>query len=206
VGSLVRKVVSNSRFEPGSKDDAVVLQAEKIFSVFQTLEPIGDDIFNFSPPTGAMEVAEFLEPSRRGENPYGKEAPDFTLKTFQGATVQMKKLRGKIVLLSFWASWCGPCRHEMPVIEKLSHQYRDQGFLVFGVNDEDRDTIRDYIKENGYSFPTLVDEEQEALKLYHVGAIPTTVVIDREGKIASYQVGMSSETELRAILNKLGIH
>ena len=206
VGSLVRKVVSNSRFEPGSKEDAVVLRAEKIFSVFQTLEPIGDDIFNFSPPTGAKEVAEFLEPSRRGENPYGKEAPDFTLKTFQGATVQMKKLRGKIVLLSFWASWCGPCRHEMPVIEKLSHQYRDQGFLVFGVNDEDRDTIRDYIKENGYSFPTLVDEEQEAMKLYHVGAIPTTVVIDREGKIASYQVGMSSETELRAILNRLGIH
>ena len=118
----------------------------------------------------------------------------------------MKKLRGKVVLLSFWASWCGPCRQEMPVIEKLSHQYRDQGFLVFGVNDEDRETIRDYIKEYGYSFPTLVDAEQEALKLYHVGAIPTTVVIDREGKIASYQVGMSSENELRAVLRTLGIH
>ena len=112
VGSLVRKVVSNSRFEPGSKDDAVVLQAEKTFSVFQTLEPIGDDIFNFSPPTGAKEVAEFLEPSRRAENPYGKEAPDFTLKTFQGCDSpneetsresRLAELLGKLVrTLSPW--------------------------------------------------------------------------------------------------------
>jgi peroxiredoxin/outer membrane lipoprotein-sorting protein len=204
--NLVRKAESENRFQPESKEEATVLNTEKIFSVFKTLEPIDDEIFKFLPPSGAKEVAEFLEPSQRAENPYGKEAPDFTLKTFKGATVQMKKLRGKVVLLSFWASWCGPCRHEMPVIEKLSHQYRDQGFLVFGVNDEDRDTIQDYIKENGYSFPTLVDEEQEAMKLYHVGAIPTTVVIDREGKIASYQVGTSSENELRAVLRTLGIH
>ena len=206
VGNLIRKVVSESRFQPGSLEEAMVVKTEKIFSVFKTLETIDDEIFNFLPPTGAKEVAEFLEPSRRAENPFGKDAPDFTLKTFKGETVQIKKLRGKVVLLSFWASWCGPCRQEMPVIEKLSHQYRDQGFLVFGVNDEDRGTISDYIKENGYSFPTLVDEEQEASMLYHVGAIPTTVVIDREGKIASYQVGSSSETEFRAILNRLGIH
>jgi peroxiredoxin len=203
---LVRKVVSESRFQLGSQEEAMVVKTEKIFSVFKTLETIDDEIFNFLPPTGAKEVAEFLEPPRRAENPYGKDAPDFTLKTDKGATVQLKKLRGKVILLSFWASWCGPCRQEMPVIEKLSHQYRDQGFWVFGVNDEDRETIRDYIKENGYSFPTLVDEEQEALKLYHVGAIPTTVVIDREGKIASYQVGLSNETELHAVLNRLGIH
>jgi peroxiredoxin/outer membrane lipoprotein-sorting protein len=203
--NLVRKAESENRFQPESKEEATVLNTKKIFSVFKTLEPIDDGIFKFLPPSGAKEVAEFLEPSQRAENPYGKEAPDFTLKTFKGATVQMKKLRGKVVLLSFWASWCGPCRQEMPVIEKLSHQYRDQGFLVFGVNDEDRDTIQDYIKENGYSFPTLVDEEQEAMKLYHVGAIPTTVVVDREGKIASYQVGTSSEADLRATLRELGI-
>ena len=117
----------------------------------------------------------------------------------------MDKLRRKVVMLSFWASWCGPCRQEMPVIEKLSHQYRDQGFLVFGVNDEDRETIRDYIKENGYSFPTLVDEEQQASMRYQVRAIPTTVVIDREGNISSYRVGLSSESELRAMLKILGI-
>ena len=206
LSNLVRKVVGESRFQPGSKEDDVVLRTAKTFLIFKTLGPVDDEIFNFLPPSGAKEVAEFLEPSRQAENPYGKEAPDFTLKTFKGATVQLSKLRGKVVLLSFWASWCGPCRVEMPVVEKLSHQFRDQGFLVFGVNDEDRDTIRDYIKENGYSFPTLVDEGQEALKLYRVGAIPTTVVIDREGKIASYQVGMSTESELLAILNRLGIH
>ena len=206
VGGLVRKVAGESRFEPGSKEDAVVLQTEKTFSVFKTLERVGDDIFNFSPPTGAKEVAEFLEPTRQTESSSGDEAPDFTLKTSKGAIVQMKNLRGKVVLLSFWASWCGPCRQEMPVIEKLSHQYHDQGLLVFGVNDEDRETIRDYIKENGYSFPTLVDEEQEASTLYQVRAIPTTVVIDREGKISSYEIGLSSEAKLRAMLKRLGIH
>jgi peroxiredoxin len=136
----------------------------------------------------------------------GKEAPNFTLKTVKGESVQIKKLRGKVVLLSFWASWCGPCRQEMPVIEKLGQQYRDKGLMVFGVNDEDRETIQDYIKENGYSFPTLVDEEQEASNLYNVHAIPTMVVLDREGNVASYRVGLTREAELRAMLGTLGIH
>jgi peroxiredoxin/nitrite reductase/ring-hydroxylating ferredoxin subunit len=146
---------------------------------------------------------------RESEEPalIDKPAPDFSASTLDGQNVSLAGFRGqKNVVVSFWASWCGPCRLEMPVIDKLSHQYHDQGLLVFGVNDEDRETIRDYIKENGYSFPTLVDEEQEASKLYQVRAIPTTVVIDREGNISSYEIGLSSETKLRAMLERLGIH
>jgi len=108
-------------------------------------------------------------------------------------------------LLNFWASWCGPCRLEMPVIEKLHQEFHEKGLRVFGVNDEDIDVIRDYVAEHEYSFPTLVDPEQQAITLYRVRGIPTMVVIDREGKIAHYRTGLSREAELRSWLKKSGI-
>ena len=93
----------------------------------------------------------------------------------------------------------------MPVIEKLHQQLHGKGLRVFGVNDEEIETIREYVAEHEYSFPTLVDTDQQAMNLYRIRGIPTMVVIDREGKIAQYRMGLSREGDLRSWLRKAGI-
>ncbi|MFN8009288.1 MAG: redoxin domain-containing protein [Terriglobia bacterium] len=202
---LVLKSVSESHFVPSSGENVVHVRTEKTFSSFKTEGPIPDANFNFSPPPGTSEVSEFIEPPRHAEGLVGGEAPDFTLKTVKGESFQLKRLRGKVVLLSFWATWCGPCRMEMPVLDKLSQQYHSKGLLIFGINDEDRETIQDYLQENGYRFPTLIDESQEVAILYRIRAIPTMVVIDREGKLVSYHQGLSQESEIKSALKMAGI-
>jgi peroxiredoxin len=93
----------------------------------------------------------------------------------------------------------------MPVIEKLHQQFQAKGLRVFGINDEEIDTIREYVVEHEYTFPTLVDTDQQAMNLYRIRGIPTMIVIDREGKIAQYRMGLSRETDLRTWLRKAGI-
>ncbi|MGH9426798.1 MAG: TlpA family protein disulfide reductase, partial [Terriglobia bacterium] len=163
-----------------------------------------EDTFAFKPPADAKEVAGFRKPARTAVE-IGSEAADFQLKDLEGREIQLKGLRGNVVLLNFWATWCGPCRLEMPVVEKLHQQFHGKGLRVFGVNDEDIDTIRDYVAEHEYSFPTLMDTNQQAMNLYRIRGIPTMVVIDREGKIAQYRLGLSRENDLRAWLRKAGI-
>jgi peroxiredoxin len=161
--------------------------------------------FTFDPPPGTKEVAEFRFLRASGPGLIGQEAEDFKLKDLADQEVHLRSLRGQVVLLNFWASWCGPCRLEMPVIEKLHQQFKEKGLRVFGINDEDIETIREYLNEYEYTFPTLIDKEQEIARLYGIRGIPTMVVIDRKGMISHYRVGLSREGELRLWLRKAGI-
>ncbi len=201
--NLVLKAVQFDKLPDGAAD-ALETEITTTFKKAKVNEALPDSAFVFQPPAGAKEVAEF-----RGARPaaieIGSEAADFQLKDLDGGEVQLKSLRGKVVLLNFWASWCGPCRLEMPVIERLHQQFHEKGLRVFGVNDEDIDTIRDYLSEREYSFPTLVDAEQRVMALYRIRGIPTMVVIDREGKIAQYRLGLSRESDLRLWLKNAGI-
>lgn len=200
---LVLKLV---QFDNLSGEDANTLETE-ITTTFRRVDinpSIPDSSFVFKPPADAKEVEAFRQP-RPAAIETGSEAADFQLKDLEGREIKLKSLRGNVVLLNFWASWCGPCRLEMPVIEKLHQQFHGKGLRVFGVNDEDIDTIREYVAEHEYSFPTLVDTDQQAIRLYRIRGIPTMVVIDREGKIAQYRLGLSRESELRLWLRKAGI-
>ncbi len=177
----------------------------KVFTFVEIYRPVADSLFVFTPPEGAKEVEELNIPGMKRANLSGKEAPDFALKDLEGKAVSVKSLRGKVVLLDFWASWCGPCRQELPHIEKLHTEYKEKGLVVLGVNDEDAQVALDFVKENRYSFPTLVDAQREVSKLFQVTAIPTVIVIDKEGKISTHYIGARSEADLRAALKKVGI-
>lgn len=127
---------------------------------------------------------------------YAEPAPDFTLQSSSGENVRLAEQRGKVVMLNFWASWCGPCRQEMPLLDGMYKRYGPAGFQFYGVNvEEDNTDAKKLLKELGVSFPVLFDPESKASKLYKVDAMPTTVVIDKKGQIRFVNRGYKSGDE-----------
>lgn len=123
-----------------------------------------------------------------------EQAPDFTLKSLEGSNLRLEEYRGQVVLINFWASWCGPCRQEMPLLDQLHQRYVDTGFAVLGVNVEGEEgPARKLIDKVPVSFPVLIDEGQTVSELYELQAMPSTVVVDRDGVVryihAGYQPG-----------------
>ncbi|WP_404364156.1 TlpA disulfide reductase family protein [Marinobacter sp.] len=109
-------------------------------------------------------------------------APDFTLKSNQGENLRLEDYRGQVVMLNFWASWCGPCRQEMPVMDDIHEQYKDLGFTVLAVNvDENTAEADRFLSAVPVDFPILYDNESRVSELYGVDAMPSTVMIDRDG-------------------------
>jgi len=110
-------------------------------------------------------------------------APDFTLRGADGRNVRLDELRGQVVLVNFWATWCGPCREEMPRLNALYEKYRKSGFVLLGVNidDDPHAAIATALKLN-VGFPVLLDTDKKVSKLYDLSTMPSTVVIDRDGK------------------------
>ncbi len=112
------------------------------------------------------------------------KAPNFTLKSNSGKNVKLSELRGQVVLLNFWASWCGPCRQEMPLLEKMQRRYSSLGFTILGVNvEEDPRKAKTLLKDISVSFPILFDTRNTVSKQYKVSAMPSTVMIDRNGNM-----------------------
>jgi len=141
----------------------------------------------------------------RGAHPaqVGKKAPDFTVS--DGAnTIKLSNYRGKIVLLNFWASWCGPCVEETPALEQLHHDRPDIQILGVSV-DTDSDAYQRFLKHFRVDIPTVMDPEQKAARLYHTDGWPETYIIDREGIIRRKVVGDPdwSNPEIRAYLKNL---
>lgn len=110
-------------------------------------------------------------------------APDFTLTSKDGDNVRLQEHLGDVVLINFWASWCGPCREELPYLEELQQEYADLGFTILAVNlDEDPSKADLLLNDIPVSFPVLFDVNDDVSKLYNVQAMPTTVIVDRDGK------------------------
>ena len=111
-------------------------------------------------------------------------APDFTLRTMNGPNLRLAEQRGRVVMVNFWATWCGPCRQEMPQLDRLYQKYRASGFVLLGVNvDDDARKAADVAAKLGVSFPVLLDTDKAVSKLYVLSTMPSTVLIDREGKV-----------------------
>ncbi len=111
-------------------------------------------------------------------------APDFTLHAMTGANLQLKDQRGRVVMVNFWATWCGPCREEMPQLNRLYEKYRASGFVLLGVNvDDDTSKAAEVAKKLGLTFPVLLDTDKKVSKLYDLSTMPSTVIIDRDGKV-----------------------
>jgi len=112
------------------------------------------------------------------------QAPDFTLKARSGDNKRLSDYRGQVVLLNFWASWCVPCRAEMPILDDIHKKYESLGFTVLGVNvDLDSNKAIKYLKDTPVDFPVLYDPKGDVSKLYSVSAMPSTAIIDRDGNV-----------------------
>ena len=139
----------------------------------------------------------------------GQVAPDFVLRSATGENLRLSEYRGDVVLINFWATWCGPCRQEMPLLDDLYGRYQRVGFNLLGVNiDEDSRRAMQMVQELGVNFPVLFDENKEVSKLYEVEAMPVTILVDREGIVRhvhhGYKPGYEEKylTEIRSLLRE----
>ena len=186
------------------RGDNAKIQMTIDFSAFQ-IGPVAESIFEFDPPKGAKLVDAVPIPGQTGSFLLNQPAPDFELKTLEGEKVHLADLRGRPVLLSFWASWCGPCRSELPTLSKLSEEYKEKGLVILGVNDEGKAAARKYADHAELAFRTLDDSGSKAHRLYRVHAIPTLFLIDKDGKIVLFLKGGRDAARLRASLTGAGL-
>jgi peroxiredoxin len=111
-------------------------------------------------------------------------APAFTLTTVNGESATLSQYKGQVVMLNFWATWCGPCQQEMPLLDQMYRKYKPAGFTLIGVNvDKDAPPVRQLLDRKPVGFPVLLDPASQVSKSYHVDEMPSTVLIDRKGNI-----------------------
>ncbi|MGC3980282.1 MAG: TlpA disulfide reductase family protein [Steroidobacteraceae bacterium] len=136
-------------------------------------------------------------------------APTFTLPGKNAEAIDLAKLKGQVVMLNFWASWCGPCRTEMPLMDQIYKKYSAAGFVLLGVNvDTDSTDAQKFLSQVPVSFPIAFDRDNKVSKLYDVSAMPSTVFIDRKGNVRAlhrgYKAGDEAEylTQIRALIKE----
>jgi peroxiredoxin len=120
----------------------------------------------------------------------GRPAPEFRLRSFAGRTISLSEFRGDLIVLNFWASWCVPCREEMPTLERAWQEFGNRAVVIVGINvADDYDAARDFLKQVGVTYPNVYDPEQTRLEAYQVTALPTTVLIDPKMRIRGRVAG-----------------
>ena len=156
-----------------------------------------------------LALSVFAATSLASSGLEGQQAPDFALKSSTGENLRLSEYRGDVVMINFWATWCGPCRQEMPLLDELYTRYQRVGFNLLGVNiDDDSRRAMQMVDELGVSFPVLFDARKEVSKLYDVDAMPVTVLVDREGNVRhvhhGYKPGYEEKylDEVRSLLRE----
>jgi len=130
-------------------------------------------------------------------------APDFTLPSFEGEPVTLSDLWGRVVVLNFWASWCPPCRQEMPAFQRVWDAYRDKGVLFLGINIQDDEAeARAFLREFGITYPNLLDPPGRVATLYGAVGIPSTFVIAQDGTLRRHRVGALKEKALIGMIEE----
>jgi peroxiredoxin len=134
------------------------------------------------------------------------EKADFTLKDLHGKKVTLSDLRGKIVLVNFWATWCPPCRAEMPELDAIYTHFQAQGLVVLSITDEDPFKANSFVAPNKYHPPVLIDSDNKVHKLFHVEGIPRTFVFNRDGKLVAEAIDQRTQRQFLKMLSETGLH
>jgi len=131
-------------------------------------------------------------------------APDFALDDLEGRSVRLSDLRGQVVLVNLWATWCPPCRAEMPDLAALYQAYKDQGFIILGVDDQERaQTVADFMARNPAPYPILLDPDSRVARAFRVNYLPASFLIDRRGVLRATLPGQSARVRLENALKPL---
>lgn len=159
--------------------------------------------FSFEPPEDTRLVEEFKRPSPERPEPkkselIGKPAPEFTLLDVDGAEVKLSDFKGKVVLLDFWATWCGPCVQAMPQLQSLFENYKGKNVVILGINswERDQDVVKPFLEEKNITYRILVDPDNEVIAKYGVTGIPTFFIIDKKGFIRHSHIGLPSDESI----------
>jgi peroxiredoxin/outer membrane lipoprotein-sorting protein len=205
-GLTLRSAVGAKLIVPNLPEPVEIRQTMRTTRLLLDVD-LPDSRFVFTPPPDASETADWTLPGIVKPEVVGKPAPEFTAQAMDGTKVDLAALHGKVVLLDFWTAWCVPCRKDLPAIEKLHREFREEGLAVLGISvGGDKAAARKFVGGTAPTFPILpLDEAGDLLSKLSVNAFPTLVLIDREGKVAVYEVGVQGEAALRADLAKLGI-
>jgi peroxiredoxin len=134
-----------------------------------------------------------------------RQEADFTLTDLQGKTWSLRQLKGKVVLVNFWATWCPPCRKEMPDLNTLYQRFKDQGFVILAISDEEADKVKPFIAERNISYPVMLDPGRKVNELFQVEGIPKSFVYDREGKLVAQSIDMRTQKQFLEMLGQAGL-
>jgi thiol-disulfide isomerase/thioredoxin len=165
------------------------------------------DAFRFRADPESKRVRRFMRRSPEHSALEGQEASDFTLERLDDTkAVKLSELKGNVVLLDFWATWCGPCRSWMPIVAKAHRDYADQGLRVFAVNERETEAkVKSYLTRQKIDVPVLMDRSGEVGTMYKASSIPLTVVIGRDGNVVRVMVGLHGEEDLKDVLQEAGL-
>ena len=133
------------------------------------------------------------------------KAPDFNLKDQYGVTHSLENYKGKVIFLNFWATWCPPCKKEMPDIENIYKEYGEnkKDVVILGINSEKENEAKKFLKDKGYTFPTVIDENSEVMRKYFIQAFPTSFVIDKEGNVYGYVMGGLTKEQIKQVIEEV---
>ncbi len=143
--------------------------------------------------------------SKMTEDDERREHADFTLTGMDGKPWSLKEQRGKVVVLNFWATWCPPCRKEMPDLEKLYQQFKEQGLVILAISDEDAGKVKPFVAGQKVTYPVLLDPGRKVNELFQVEGIPKTFVYDRNGKLVAQSIDMRTRRQFLEMLAQAGL-
>jgi len=134
-----------------------------------------------------------------------RQQADFSLADLQGKTWALSQLRGKVVLVNFWATWCPPCRKEMPDLQTLYNRFQDQGFVVLAISDEDAGKVKPFVAERNVTYPVLLDPGRKVNELFQIEGIPKSFVYDRQGVLVAQAIDMRTQKQFLEMLARAGL-
>ena len=195
-----RSALGISETTPGSGPRSI---QTTVYTKIELNADLPDELFTFTPTPGSMQVERFQDP--RSFDLTGQPAPEFTLREMDGSEFTLTSQHGKVVLLDFWATWCMPCRMEMPILQDLHEEFASRGLMVVGITRDRVPEIRAFLDAQGITFPALIDDTSDVNKAYLVNGIPVGIIIDAQGNVSSYFPGLRSKQEWREGLERAGL-